>query len=215
MTQEEHLAVVAREVLHDVIEVPADIDDTLGSVVARADDLAVEIGVGHALRRLLQKCPRLAEQLVVKGDVLRLQARGRLPVLGDRHAVVVHVDSQNRLGQRLRLALQGHERPERLDDRIVGEQHSDRVHPGLGLPLKLLGGDIAGGLRQEARAGDREQQSERAAGGGNDAALDEQLPRERGPSGAKRSAHRHLALPRRGARQQQVRDVCARDQQNQ
>ena len=45
-------------------------------------------------------------------------------------------------------------------------------------------------------------------------ALGQQLPDDAPAAGAERQADRHLAAPRRGLRQQQVRDVRARDQQH-
>jgi len=60
-----------------------------------------------------------------------------------------------------------------------------------------------------------QQRTASAAADREHAALCQQLPCEAQPSRAERDAHRHLLLPRRRPRQQQVRDVAAADQQHQ
>ncbi len=60
-----------------------------------------------------------------------------------------------------------------------------------------------------------ERRSDDGTGDGEDDALGEELSHEPPAATAKCRAHGHLALPARGSRQQQVRDVGARDQQQQ
>ena len=55
--------------------------------------------------------------------------------------------------------------------------------------------------------------AEHAAGDRYQRALDEELADEAHPSAAERRAHRELVLPRGAARDQEVRDVDARDEQ--
>ena len=45
-------------------------------------------------------------------------------------------------------------------------------------------------------------------------AFGQQLPDQAAAARAERQAHRHLAVPRRGARQQQVAEIRARDEQH-
>ena len=58
------------------------------------------------------------------------------------------------------------------------------------------------------------QHAEHAAHDREQHALGQQLTNQAPAPGAERRAHRHLAAPRRGADEQQVRDVRARDQQH-
>ncbi len=58
-------------------------------------------------------------------------------------------------------------------------------------------------------------QPERHAADGEDQALDQQLAHEPAAAGAERRSDRHLLLARRGAGEQHVRDVAARDEQQQ
>ena len=57
-------------------------------------------------------------------------------------------------------------------------------------------------------------EAEQRAGARQHGALDQPLPHDRAAAGAEREADRHFLLPRRAARQQQVRDVGAGDQQH-
>ncbi len=59
----------------------------------------------------------------------------------------------------------------------------------------------------------REQHTHDAADERDDSALDEQLTQQPPRGGANRRAHGQLALPRRGARQQQRAEVRADDEQ--
>ncbi len=68
--------------------------------------------------------------------------------------------------------------------------------------------------RQRPRAGPREHEPGQAAAGRQHEALGRELPQEPRAAGAERAAHRHLALARGRAREEQVRDVRARDQQH-
>ena len=74
---------------------------------------------------------------------------------------------------------------------------------------------LRGRGRQHTRADGSQQQPESTSCQRNHAALDAQLARDGRTTGAQRGTHRHLALSRRRARQQKVRDVGARDQQDQ
>ena len=67
--------------------------------------------------------------------------------------------------------------------------------------------------RRETDVGERGAQ--RSSSERENQAFREQLPDETAPACAERDAHRHFALPDSGPRQQQVRDVGARDQQQQ
>ena len=66
--------------------------------------------------------------------------------------------------------------------------------------------------RHQAERPPRHDDAGDAAEEGEQARLDEQLPHELPPARADRQPHRHLGRARRGARQQQVRDVGARDE---
>ena len=67
---------------------------------------------------------------------------------------------------------------------------------------------------EQPRADDGDAEADDAAGGGEQQALDQQLPHDAPARGAHRVAHGDLARPCRRARQQQVGDVGARDQQH-
>ena len=67
---------------------------------------------------------------------------------------------------------------------------------------------------QHVDAPDRQQQPETAADDAEDDAFGEELADEAAAGGAERAAHRHLAFARRRAREQQVGDVGAGDQQD-
>ena len=69
-------------------------------------------------------------------------------------------------------------------------------------------------MRDQARAAERQRQSQRRAAAGERQAFDEQLTDQTPASGAERHPQRHFLVPRRRPRQQQVRDV-RRDQQHQ
>ena len=71
------------------------------------------------------------------------------------------------------------------------------------------------GRRQQRHAPRRQQQAGRAAGAREHEALDEQLPDDARAAGADRDAHGHFFLPADRAREQQVGDVRARNQQHQ
>ena len=66
--------------------------------------------------------------------------------------------------------------------------------------------------RQRARAGDRQDQPEQRARAGQHDAFGQHLRHQPAAAGAERGADRDLLLPRRGPRQQQVREVGADDQ---
>ena len=67
---------------------------------------------------------------------------------------------------------------------------------------------------KELRAPRRDQQARGAADQAEQQAFGQHLPQQPTPPGAERRPNRQLALPRGGARQQQVRDVGAGDQQD-
>ncbi len=94
-----------------------------------------------------------------------------------------------------------------------GVDDDARVHAPVDVVRRLV-------LRRNRRrqplqtdVGDRD--AERRGGQRNQHALGEQLPDDAAASGAERGANRDLALTHRRARQQQVGDVGARDQQHQ
>ena len=74
--------------------------------------------------------------------------------------------------------------------------------------------DVGDGAIEQPRADDRDAEADDAAGGGEQQALDQQLPHDAPARRAHRVAHRDLARPCRRARQQQVGDVGAGDQQD-
>ncbi len=69
-------------------------------------------------------------------------------------------------------------------------------------------------LHEGVDAPDRDQQAERAAGRREQHALGQELPHQARAAGAQRAANGNLPLPDRRAREQQVRDVGAGDQQH-
>ena len=90
------------------------------------------------------------------------------------------------------------------------EPHHDRVERGLLEARHAVGrgrderADAPGGKRKPRRRGDQRE----------DEALGEELPDHAAAAGAERGANRHLPGPRGPARQKQVGDVAAGDQQN-
>lgn len=66
----------------------------------------------------------------------------------------------------------------------------------------------------KANAGKRKQKSGRGAACGEDRALGEKLAHQTAAAGAERAAHRELLLPRIGARDHQVADVQAADEEH-
>ena len=68
---------------------------------------------------------------------------------------------------------------------------------------------------QQADAGNRDQDAERAGKKGEQNALGQELADQPEPSGADAETHRHLAAAGRGTCEQEVRRVRARDRQNQ
>ena len=67
---------------------------------------------------------------------------------------------------------------------------------------------------QHADAQPRQQQAARAAEDGDDQVLGEQLPHQAEPRGAERAPDRELTLTCLGARQEQVGDVDARNEEH-
>src|SRR5262249_51338908 len=67
---------------------------------------------------------------------------------------------------------------------------------------------------EQARAPACEQEADARARERQQRALREQLPRDAPPRGAERDAHAQLVPPRARAREEQIRDVGARDQQD-
>ena len=68
--------------------------------------------------------------------------------------------------------------------------------------------------REEAQQPDGQQQAERAADHGEQQRLGDELSEQPAAAGAERRAHRHLPLPGDRAREQQVGDVGAGDEQH-
>ena len=68
--------------------------------------------------------------------------------------------------------------------------------------------------RHEFRAPRRQQEPERATTPREEHALRQQLTGDPGAAGANRHPDRDFARPRRRAHQQQIRDICAGDQQH-
>ena len=81
--------------------------------------------------------------------------------------------------------------------------------------MSASGGIKPSGISRDDRldAGVREHAAERRAAERKQQALDQQLTHEQPSAGAERRADRHLLLARCGAREQHVRDVGARDEQ--
>ena len=104
-----------------------------------------------------------------------------------------------------------------------GQRHADReqqhaeIELRLNLDVRRHAGHAPRGHDPHQRIGTevREHDAEQAAGRGEQQRFGQHLPHQAEPSGAERDAHRHLALPRRAARQQQRRDAGARQQQQQ
>ena len=93
-----------------------------------------------------------------------------------------------------------------------GEEREDlRVHRELD-PVGLA--DILRGGVEQADANVREAESEQTAQDREQYALDEQLPHDTPPCGAERDPHGHLTRARGRAREQQVCDVGAGDQED-
>ena len=67
---------------------------------------------------------------------------------------------------------------------------------------------------QDRRQAARDDHAEQRAHQGQQHAFDQQLRHQAAPRGTDGEAHRHFTLARAGPRQQQVREVGARDQQH-
>ena len=91
-----------------------------------------------------------------------------------------------------------------------GEREHAAVDRDLAQARQVVGGDGEQSVEREAR----EEQAESAADQREHQALGQELAQEAGAAGADRGAQRHLALARRGAGEQQARDVGAGDQQH-
>ena len=112
-------------------------------------------------------------------------------------------------------ALQGreHAKPHRCDRGGNGGKQQDRlIEPDLGLPRDTLARHEP---RQRLNPRIREQAAGDQAAECEQRALDEQLPHDAGAARADGDANAELALADRGARQQHVRDVAARDDEQQ
>ena len=81
--------------------------------------------------------------------------------------------------------------------------------------ISVSDGNVNGGISatMASSTADSQQRTEGAAGERDDQALDEQLPDDGAAGGAHRGPHGQLALARAAARQQQVGDVGAGDEQ--
>ena len=90
------------------------------------------------------------------------------------------------------------------------EQQHDRIERDLPRPRQALGV----GRQQRAQAAKAERRAERPADERQHDPLGQELPQQPPASGAERRADRELALPRLGARQHQVRQVGAGDEQH-
>jgi hypothetical protein len=99
--------------------------------------------------------------------------------------------------------------------------HREQQHAEIELRLNL---DVRRHARHAPRGHDPHQRispevgehnAEQAAGRGEQQRFGQQLPHQAEPAGAERDAHRHLALPRRAARQQQRRHAGTGQQQQQ
>ena len=132
-------------------------------------------------------------------------AEAEPPIAGDRPALILQ-----RFGRRKRRrAERGHGAED--ERRHEPDARGEREHAQIDRRVEVVGRE----LRDEERrpeAGDR--QPERRAGAGDEQALADELPRDARARGAEREAHRQIAPPRVGARQHQVRDVRARDEQH-
>ena len=111
-------------------------------------------------------------------------------------------------------------RPPRRDQAEAdGGQHRQRHHEPHEPPVdrqrerdRIVGGADLGD--EEARAPDRQQQAGHGARYGEEQALGQELPDQPAVRRAEGQARRQLVAPRRGARQQQVGDVGAGDEQD-
>ncbi len=97
-------------------------------------------------------------------------------------------------------------------ERDRGEEGDDGAVHGELNPVRLA--DILRGGVEETDADVGERQAEHTADDGKQHALDQQLPHDPPAVGAERDAHGNLARPVRRAREQQVGDVGARDEQH-
>jgi hypothetical protein len=104
------------------------------------------------------------------------------------------------------------EEQRRQERAAKGEERDARVRRGR---QRLRSGVERQHLQQQGPRPPGEGQADGRAGSGQHEALDQPLPHDRVAAGAEREANRHLLLARGAARQQQVGDVRARDQQHQ
>jgi len=79
-------------------------------------------------------------------------------------------------------------------------------------PIRLA--DILGRGVEQPHSGEGKREAQETADDGEHHAFDEQLTHDAPAGGAERHAHRHLARARRRSRQQEVRHIGARDEQD-
>ena len=95
------------------------------------------------------------------------------------------------------------------------EREAPQQHPAVDARSKIEHRELRGDQRRRRLQADvREQKPCGRAGEREEQALGQQVTREPPPPGAERKAHGQLALPRRRAREKQVREVGARDEEH-
>ena len=162
-----------------------------------------------------------------------MQRADEQPRANQQHQRHRHLRRHQRLAQprltaaqhapRLILQRRRHARPRRLQRRRESEQDArqgryregEREDPQIGRRRhRLPRFRIAEISNQHRRAHPRDGEAEHTARRGEQHAFDEQLLDETSAARAERETHRHLALTAGAARQQQVRDIGAGDQQH-
>ena len=137
------------------------------------------------------------------------RAQAAAPRAAAAHAVLQRVVEIGPRRRHRRCEAEEHGRGERDEHREGQDPAVERRR------LEPWNGELLGGRReQRLKTPGRDEHAAGRAGPRERDALDEQLPHEPETAGAERRPHRQLALPRRRARQEQVGDVGAGDEQH-